>query len=154
MLRLSILIFRGKTVDGEDYDCKIELFADVDSEIKMNKKTERHVELNVTKSSDDWWPRLLNDKTKQHWLKVDFDKWVDEDDAEADLGASDFDINQMLANMGGGGGMGGMDFGAGGMPGGDDDSDDEDMPGLEDAEEKKDDDVPVVDAAKPQSVES
>jgi len=61
----------------------------------------------------------------QVYSQVDFDKWVDEDDAEAEMGASDFDINQMLANMGGGAGMGDMDFGAGGMPGGDDDSDDE-----------------------------
>ena len=29
-----------------------------------------------------YWSRLLEDKTKVHWLKVDFNKWKDEDDSE------------------------------------------------------------------------
>ena len=29
-----------------------------------------------------YWERLLKDKTKQHWLKIDFNKWKNEDDSD------------------------------------------------------------------------
>ena len=54
---------------------------------------------------------------QQHWLKIDFDKWRDEDEDEEDEGKPDdynpagmqnFDMQQMMAQMGGMGGMGGM----------------------------------------------
>ena len=32
--------------------------------------------------SGPYWTRLLEDKTKQHWLKVDFTKWKDEEDSD------------------------------------------------------------------------
>jgi prostaglandin-E synthase len=69
-----------------------------------------------------YWARLLADKTKAHWLKVDFGKWKDEDDSDAEGeggapggGGGGGDLEEMMKNMGGlgGGGMGGM----GGMPG-------------------------------------
>lgn len=28
-----------------------------------------------------YWERLLKDKTKQHWLRIDFNKWKDEDES-------------------------------------------------------------------------
>ncbi|KAK6036202.1 hypothetical protein COOONC_26293 [Cooperia oncophora] len=45
-----------------------------------------------------------------HWLKVDFDKWKDEDDSGAEdgmpfggSGAGGFDLNSYMNQMGGGG---------------------------------------------------
>lgn len=90
----------------------------------------RGIEFVIIKEESKWWPRLLKDSTKQHWLKVDFPKWKDEDDSDDE-------------SAGGLGGMGGtpdfgdfmQQFGGGaGMPGmgddeefdGDDDEDDED----------------------------
>lgn len=71
-----------------------------------------------------YWERLLADKTKAHWLKIDFGKWKDEDDsdAEGEVGAGapggGGDLEEMMKNMGGlGGGMGGMGGMGGGMPG-------------------------------------
>ena len=29
---------------------------------------------------EEYWPRLLKDSKKLHFLKTDFDKWVDEDE--------------------------------------------------------------------------
>lgn len=96
-----------------------------------------------------YWERLLEDKTKQHWLKVDFQKWKEEDDSDDEGQGGGGDLEEMMRNMGGLGGMGGM----GGMPGGmggmdmsalgdmgarpdlgdldDEDSDDEKIPELE-----------------------
>ena len=42
-----------------------------------------------------YWPRLLKDAKKVHWLKADWNKWKDEDDEDED-------------EMGGLGGMGDM----------------------------------------------
>jgi prostaglandin-E synthase len=47
-----------------------------------------------------YWPRLLKDAKKVHWLKADWNKWKDEDDEE----------EEDMAGMGGMGGMGGMDM--------------------------------------------
>jgi hypothetical protein len=44
---------------------------------------------------EEFWPRLLKDNKKVHFLKTDFDKWVDEDEQD-EAPEDDF------------GGMGGM----------------------------------------------
>ena len=46
------------------------------------------------KEEGPYWERLLKDKTKQHWLKIDFNKWKNEDDSDDEA-------------AGGGGGGGG-----------------------------------------------
>ena len=38
------------------------------------------------KEEGPYWERLLKDKTKQHWLKVDFAKWKDEDESDDENG--------------------------------------------------------------------
>ena len=68
---------------------------------------------------EEYWPRLTKDKSKLHFLKTDFDKWVDEDEQDA---VNDEDVMGGMGGMGGAdGGFGGIDFsklggGAGGMP--------------------------------------
>ena len=70
----------------------------------------------------EYWPRLTKDKVKNSRLTVDWNKWVDEDEAdEAPEVGGDFDPSMMNA-FGGGGmpgmpGMGGMGGGMPGMPG-------------------------------------
>lgn len=96
-----------------------------------------------------YWKRFLKEDKKQHWLKVDFNKWQDEDesgDEEAGgaggaggFGGANFeDMMRQMGGLGGGalGGEGGAadlgeDFGE------DEDSDDEKLPELEETEEKK-----------------
>lgn len=34
------------------------------------------------KESGPFWQRLVKEKTKQHWLKIDFNKWKDEDESD------------------------------------------------------------------------
>lgn len=77
------------------------------------------------KGKHGFWPRLLKDKSKPHFLKTDFAKWKDEDDEEEEAGAEGQDA------------FGGMDFSSimnsaggsafgGGAPTGDDDEDNDD----------------------------
>ena len=40
----------------------------------------RVVEFRLEKVKAVWWERLLSEKTRQHWLRVDFQNWKDEED--------------------------------------------------------------------------
>jgi len=142
------LSFLGKSTSKNlTYKAEIEFFADIDAaETKVNH-TGRDVELVLRKKElkQEYWPRLLKDKAKVHWLRTDFDKWIDED--EQDPSAEDDDYMSRMGGLGGGGGEGGFEgidfskFGSG--PGGeappmpeqssdeDDDEDDDEMPALE-----------------------
>ena len=44
--------------------------------------TARAVEFRLTKAEAGWWARLVTDTTRQHWLRVDFLNWRDEDEQE------------------------------------------------------------------------
>jgi len=78
----------------------------------------------VKKDGGPYWPRLLKDTSKVHWLKTDFDKWRDEDDSDIDE-SKDAAFEDMMKNMG---------DGYNGPISDDElahDSDDEDLPDLE-----------------------
>jgi len=138
------LSFLGRSTSKNlTYKADIEFFAEIDAgETKVNH-TGRDVELVVRKKErkEEYWPRLLKDKAKVHWLRTDFDKWVDEDDQ--DLNADDDDYMSRMGGLGGEGGFEGIDFSKfGSGPGGeppalptessdDDEDDDDDMPALE-----------------------
>merc|ERR1712112_536284 len=151
------LYFKGTAaVDKKVYELNMKLLKEIDPEKTKYQVRPRCIEFALEKAEDGpYWERLLEDKTKQHWLKVDFQKWKDEDDSDEEAGGGD--LEEMMRNMGGlGGGMGGMGGmpgmgGMGGMPGMDmgamgglggmggrpdmddldNDSDDEDLPDLE-----------------------
>ena len=97
----------------------MKLLKEIDPEKTKYQVRDRCIEFALEKAEEGpYWERLLEEKTKQHWLKVDFGKWKDEDDSDAEAGGGD--LEDMMANMGGlGGGMGGMPGmgGMGGMPG-------------------------------------
>ncbi|KAI4233979.1 MAG: hypothetical protein L6R40_006905 [Gallowayella cf. fulva] len=144
------------------YHVELEFYAEIDVENSKTHHTSRDVFFVLRKKEmkEEYWPRLLKESKKIHFLKTDFDKWVDEDEQE---GAPD-DAMAGMGGMGGGmpgmggmgedGGFGGIDFsklggGAGGMPGmgdmpdmgeggnDDDDDDDEEMPALEEDDDDK-----------------
>jgi len=150
--------FKGKGgADKKMYEVKLKFLHEVNPDTVKYGVKPRCAEFVLEKAEEGpYWSRLLEDKTKVHWLKVDFSKWKDEDDSEnEEEGGGGGDLEEMMKNMGGlGGGMGGMPGmgGMGGMPGmggmdfsgagglggqpdlddlDDNDSDDEDLPGLE-----------------------
>jgi len=95
-----------------DYALSLTFFDEIDVDASTTHHTPKNVTLVLRKkeAKEEYWPRLLKDAKKVHYLKTDFDRWVDEDEQneapEEDMGG-----------MGGmGGGMGGME-GMGGMPG-------------------------------------
>ena len=79
-----------------------------------------HTKFHTAVAAGEHWPRLLKDTGKVgRNIKVDWNKWVDED--EEDDKPDDFDMSQLqnMQQFGGGmgGGMGGMGGGMPGMPG-------------------------------------
>ena len=118
------LHFSGKSVGKEyKFDCKF--FKAVDAKASTYNVLPRSVQMHLIKATvesseddkedteEEWWPRLLEDKKlEKNQIKVDWDRYVDEDEEEE---AGGFD----MAGMEGGSGMGGMPGGmGGGMPGG------------------------------------
>lgn len=90
------LSFKGKGGgEGEQqkfYNCELDFYADLRpgvckySDPKKNQNS-RSIIFKLVKKEESWWPRLLETKVKQHWLKVDFTRWadpVDDEDSEAE----------------------------------------------------------------------
>jgi prostaglandin-E synthase len=126
--------------DFHDYSLDLDLYGAVDPAKSKISATARHVVLVIAKEagSEGFWPRLTKDKAKQPYIKVDWDKWVDEDDEgdEAADPTSQFDFSD-LSGFGGSGGVGADDdeplTGGGATPLDGGDSDDEELPDLEKA---------------------
>jgi len=133
------LKFKGKS-ENKEYEVDIAFLKPVDAEGSTYKVLPRSVQMHVMKKEKDeeeFWPRLLKDKAlEKNQVKVDWDRYVDEDEEEEGFDTSNLDggmgmggggmppgmggmdMASMMAGMGGGGGMGGMPgMGGGGMPG-------------------------------------
>jgi len=169
-LKESSLSFKGASTSKKvTYAIDLEFFAEIDPKESKISHSGRDVSLVLRKKElkEEYWPRLLKDSKKMHFLKTNFDKWVDEDEQDEVL---EEDANAMagmnpMGGAGGEGGFGGIDFsklgagggmggmpgmgdmmsGMGGMPGmggmggegEDSDDDDDDMPELENDEDSK-----------------
>merc|ERR1712061_577049 len=115
------LIFKG--VGGPEkkqHELTINFFKDIDTEKTKYAVRDRVIEFALEKKDGEgpYWKRLVKEEKKQHWLKVDFNKWRYEDESDDEAGGGQ-DLEQMMSQMGGLGGAGGMPGmgGMGGMPG-------------------------------------
>jgi len=124
------LSFFGKS-GTKQYSFEIEFLKEIDPAKSKYVVRPRSIEFVLIKKDLSYWERILKEqpKTKLNWLKVDWNKWKDEDEVAEDDGGFDM------------GGMGNFDMGqfGGGQSGGDmnSDSDEEEIPGLEEDKEKK-----------------
>ena len=90
----------------------LDFYSEIDVDNSKTNHSPRDVEFVLRKKElkGEYWPRLLEDSKKMHFLKTNFDKWVDEDEQD---GAPDEDVAGMggmpdMAGMGGDGGFGGI----------------------------------------------
>ncbi|XP_004928496.1 uncharacterized protein CG16817-like [Bombyx mandarina] len=69
------------------HEVLIPLYAEVDPKKSMWVNKGRLIEVLLAKEKVDepYWPSLTSDKKKHHWLKVDFNRWQDEDESGDDL---------------------------------------------------------------------
>ncbi|ORY85753.1 HSP20-like chaperone [Protomyces lactucae-debilis] len=77
----------GKDKHGKEYALDLEFFAEVEAEATKQRHTGLNLFFIFQKKEDkaEFWPRLTSSKAKQHNIRTDFDKWVDEDEQDEAL---------------------------------------------------------------------
>lgn len=109
-LSSEALKFSAGTSDGSDtYELNLAFYDQVDPEKSHWNEAGNHISFIIRKADakSEYWPRLLKEKLKLHYIKTDFDKWVDEDEQEEQADEGNMDMANM---MGGPGGAGDLDF--------------------------------------------
>ncbi|KAJ7515012.1 hypothetical protein O6H91_23G068400 [Diphasiastrum complanatum] len=104
------------------YEVVLELFGKVNPETSTITVGPRHIFSVIQKDEKKWWSRLLKSEGKPPpYVKVDWNKWVDEDEESETSNFNDFNL----------GGMDDYDTSKFELGGADADSDDEEIPESE-----------------------
>uniref|UniRef100_A0A3Q3J9Y3 Very-long-chain (3R)-3-hydroxyacyl-CoA dehydratase n=1 Tax=Monopterus albus TaxID=43700 RepID=A0A3Q3J9Y3_MONAL len=78
---------QGHGAKGEnEYEFSLEFLEPVRPEIN-HKSTQRQLDIKIKKQEECWWDRLTLQEKKPLFLAPDFDRWLDESDAEMELQA-------------------------------------------------------------------
>ncbi|ODQ78765.1 hypothetical protein BABINDRAFT_19703, partial [Babjeviella inositovora NRRL Y-12698] len=77
------LVFSA-TSNDKPYELNLEFFKAIDADKSKYEVTGSHIFFKLFKAEmqEEFWPRLIKEKLKLHYLKTDFDKWVDEDEQD------------------------------------------------------------------------
>ncbi|XP_074271010.1 co-chaperone protein p23-2 isoform X1 [Silene latifolia] len=77
---------------GEKYECTLELYGAIAPEGCRTKTGLRNILCSIQKEQKGWWKRILKTEEKPApYLKIDWNKWCDEDDEEIDSDLSSED---------------------------------------------------------------
>ena len=122
---------------NKNYVLDLGFFKEVDTEGSVWNVLGSSVHMKIMKKNkqESFWPRLLADKIQEKTnVKIDWDRYVDEDEETKGFDTSSLDggmdFSSMMGGMEGMGAGGDMDFGGDG----EEDSDDgDDLPDLEPA---------------------
>ena len=92
--------------DRKKYKVEIEFLQEIIPEKSKFALRDRGVDFVIEKIEEGpYWSRLIKEETKCHWLKINFDKWVDEEEikeSEKSVGAPNFDDmswNSLMESM-------------------------------------------------------
>ncbi|KAJ0056790.1 hypothetical protein NL108_017700 [Boleophthalmus pectinirostris] len=76
---------QGHGAKGEnEYEFSLQFREPVKPEVQ-HRSTQRQVDIRVRKQAERWWDRLTQQEKKPLFLAPDFDRWMDESDAEMEL---------------------------------------------------------------------
>lgn len=88
---------QGHGAKGQnEYEFSLELLSPVKPEVS-HKSTQRQVNITVRKEQRGWWERLTVQERKPVFLIPDFDRWLDESDAEMEVREKEEKRNRMKA---------------------------------------------------------
>lgn len=93
-LKPTSVTFTGTSATlKKTYHVELELYAEIDPAESRVNHTAKNIEMKLQKKElkEEYWPRLLKSSQKLHFLKTDFDKWVDEDEQNE---AADDDLSK------------------------------------------------------------
>ena len=74
------LLFTCEGAESGKYELDLQLLHDINTKESRYAVRARVVEFRLEKMKKVWWERLLREKARQHWLRVDFQNWKDEED--------------------------------------------------------------------------
>ncbi|XP_078164239.1 HSP20-like chaperones superfamily protein isoform X9 [Carex rostrata] len=122
------------------YELELTLHDKINKEESKINKGMRSIFCVLVKEEPCWWKKLLRgDGKTPHYIKVDWDKWADEDEEGGDVDVGGMDFSNLggmegMANMMGGMGAEGMDDDLEGS----EDEEEAEKPQLDEAENPKD----------------
>ncbi|KAI3733084.1 hypothetical protein L1987_64301 [Smallanthus sonchifolius] len=94
--------------DNIPYEIDIDLYDKVDVNASKASVGSRNIMYLVKKEESKWWSRLIKQEGRTPvFIKVDWNKWVDEDEQDEKVAGADMefdDVNFSSLNLGGGGG--------------------------------------------------
>lgn len=96
----NVLHFRaqGHGAKGQnDYNFSLDFYLPVKPGVS-HKSTQRQVNITVRKEQRGWWERLTTQERKPVFLAPDFDRWLDESDAEMEIREKEEKKNRMKAS--------------------------------------------------------
>ncbi|XP_044050141.1 very-long-chain (3R)-3-hydroxyacyl-CoA dehydratase [Siniperca chuatsi] len=96
----KVLQFRaqGHGAKGQnEYKFSLEFLLPVKPEVS-HKSTQRQVNITVRKEQRGWWERLAAQERKPVFLVPDFDRWLDESDAEMEIREKEEKRNRLKAS--------------------------------------------------------
>lgn len=80
----GLFSFSAKGKQGEQFDFTLELYGKIVPEGCKSNVGLRNIIFSVKKEQKGWWQRLLKTEEKPApYIKVDWNKWCDEDDEES-----------------------------------------------------------------------
>lgn len=96
----KVLQFRaqGHGAKGQnEYEFSLEFLSPVKPEVS-HKSTQRQVNITVRKEQRGWWDRLTEQGRKPVFLAPDFDRWLEESDAENEIREKEEKRNRLKAS--------------------------------------------------------
>ncbi|KAM9351573.1 very-long-chain (3R)-3-hydroxyacyl-CoA dehydratase [Symphorus nematophorus] len=96
----KVLQFRaqGHGAKGQnEYEFSLEFLLPVKPEVS-HKSTQRQVNITVQKEQRGWWERLTLQERRPVFLAPDFDRWLDESDAEMEIREKEEKRNRLKAS--------------------------------------------------------
>lgn len=96
----NILQFKaqGHGAKGQnEYEFSLEFLSPVKPEV-IHRSTQRQVSITVKKGQHGWWERLTLKERKPVFLAPDFDRWLDESDAEMEIREKEEKKNRLKAS--------------------------------------------------------
>merc|ERR1711928_265632 len=85
--------------DKKLHEVTIELFNEIDTEESKYSVRDRSIEFFLKKKEEGpYWPSLMKEKKKVHWLKIDFNRWRDEDDSDPEDNGESEDLDENASN--------------------------------------------------------
>ncbi|XP_065216541.1 prostaglandin E synthase 3 [Planococcus citri] len=98
----SNIYFRGVGgTERKEHEVNIELYKDIVPELSKQFQTGRTIELILKKKEEGpYWPQLTKLKQRYHWLKINFNKWKEEDDSDVEEEENFEDMIRSIGDLG------------------------------------------------------